>query len=237
MNASPILVQLARRDARLYGLRQQIANLPRRIQGLGADRAKLEIQLREAEGRLQQSESARRKLEGELTEFRQRKAKSESRLAMLTSTDQYQALVKEIASHTERIDALESQVLEAMDRCEQVQRQVDAERTRVQQAVGVIEEQQKALHVDLEAAKSNLPEETRARETFLSQVDGPTRAIYDRILRAKGDAALALIAGQSCGICKAVQPPQVLQALRQGSDRVHTCQMCGRILVWDPESA
>lgn len=236
MTAGSILVELARRDARLYGLRQQITNFPRRIQELSAQRSKLELQLREAEGRLQQSESARRKLEGELTEYRQRKAKSESRLASLTSTEQYQALVKEIAGHAARIDELESQILEAMDRSEQVQRQVDAERVRVQQAVGVIEEQQHALQVDLEAAKVNLPEESRARDAFLSQVDAPTRTLYDRILRAKGDAALALVTGQSCGICKAVQPPQVLQVLRQGEGLTRTCQMCGRILVWDGAS-
>jgi predicted nucleic acid-binding Zn-ribbon protein len=236
VTAVPILVELARRDARLYGLRQQIANLPRRIQDLGAQRAKLELQFREVEGRLQQSESARRKLEGELTEYRQRKAKSESRLATLTSTEQYQALVKEIATHAAHIDELESQILEAMDRSEQVQRQVDAERVRVQQAVGVLEEQQRSLQADLEAARASLPEDSRARDGFLAQVDAPTRAAYDRILRAKGDAALALVAGQSCGICKAVQPPQVLQALRQGGGATRTCQMCGRILVWDGES-
>ena len=48
--------------------------------------------------------------------------------------------------------------------------------------------------------------------------------------------ALALVTGPNCGICKAVQPPQVMQQLRQGT-AMQSCQMCGRILVWDPQSA
>lgn len=233
---SRVFVGLARQDARLYQIRQQIANLPKRIKDLGTERTRLEVLRREAEGRSSQAEAGRRKLEAELAEFRQRKAKSESRLATLTSTEQYQAVVKEIATHGEKIDALESQVLEAMERSEESQRALVAESARVRQALDALEAQERAMQADLEAARSSLPEETRRRETLLGEVDGPTRAAYDRILRAKGDAALSLVTGVSCGICKGVQPPQVLQVLRQGTG-LNTCQMCGRILVWDPEAA
>jgi predicted nucleic acid-binding Zn-ribbon protein len=227
-----ILLHLARQDARLYQLRQQIANLPRRLQELGNERLKLQVQLKEAEGRLSQAEGGRRKLETEATEYRQRKAKSESRLASLTSTEQYQALQKEIQSHSEKIDGLESQILEAMERSEQVERALAGERTRVEQAMEALDAQQRSLESDLAAARADLPGAEAARQRFLAEVDPQTRQLYDRILKSKGDAALALVTGQSCGICKAVQPPQVLQVLRQGVT-TRACQMCGRLLVWD----
>jgi predicted nucleic acid-binding Zn-ribbon protein len=231
-----ILIGLARQDARLYQLRQQIGNLPRRIQELVAERNRLELQRREAQGRLDQSEAARRKLESELAEYRQRKTKSESRLATLTSTEQYQAVQKEIASHTLHIAQLEDSILEAMGRSEEAQRQCEAESARVRQAQEAVDAQERALAVDLEAARASLPEAAQQRESMLSQLEPRTRAIYDRILKAKGDAGLALVSGQSCGICKGVQPPQVLQVLRAGTS-MQNCQNCGRILVWDPESA
>jgi predicted nucleic acid-binding Zn-ribbon protein len=230
------LLQLARQDARLFQLRQQIANLPRRLQELDSQRLKLQVQLKEAEGRLQQADAGCRKLENEVTEYRQRKAKSESRLALLTSTEQYQALLKEIQSHTEKIDGLESQILEAMERSEQSERALAGERTRVQQAVEALDAQQRSLESDLAAARAVLPTEGEKREMYLAEIESPTRTVYDRILKAKGDAGLALVAGQSCGICKAVQPPQVLQMLRQGTT-TKACQMCGRLLVWDGDGA
>ena len=114
MSSNQPLVDLARHDARLYQLKQQIVALPRRLADLDQERLRLERQLREAEARWEQAEAARRKLELELSEFRDKRAKSEARLATLTSTEQYQALVKEMAIQSERIDALESSILEAM---------------------------------------------------------------------------------------------------------------------------
>jgi predicted nucleic acid-binding Zn-ribbon protein len=164
-----------------------------------------------------------------------KRAKSEARLATLTSTEQYQALVKEIAAQLERIDALESSILEAMERSEEMRQQRDAEKARTAQALVVLDAQQAQLRADLSAAQANVPKESAGRDAAAAAVDPTTRTLYERILGAKRDAALALVNGQVCGICKAVQPPQVVQMLRQ-SKGTQTCQMCGRILVWDPES-
>ena len=226
------LVELAREDARLFQIKQLLANLPRRLQELGKERVILELRGREAEGRWQNAESARRKLENELGDARAKKAKSESRLAAITSTDQYQALTKEIITMGERVDALESQVLEAIERSEETERQRDAEKARVDQAVAGLDAQRQSLEADLARAHANLEEQTRKREAALVNMAAPLRSIYDRILKSKGDAALAIVSSQTCGICKAVQPPRIVQQLRSATG-IHHCQMCGRILVWD----
>jgi predicted nucleic acid-binding Zn-ribbon protein len=236
VTANQTLVELAREDARLFQIKQQIANLPRRLQELARERARFEIQAKEADGRLQQAESARRKLETDLGDTRARKAKSEARLASITSTEQYQAVSKEIATLGERIDTLESQVLEALERGEEAQRQRDAEHARVAQAIEGVAAQARQLEADLAAARGQLEDQTRRRERALEGIPAVTRAVYDRIFKAKGDAAVALVSGQNCGICKAVQPPHVMQQLRLGTG-MQTCQMCGRILVWDAQNA
>ena len=235
MSSGHPLLCLARHDARLYHLKQQLASLPRRLAELDQERERLEREQREAEARHAQAELAQRKLETELREFRDKRAKSEARLATLTSTEQYQALVKEMAVQSQRIDALESSILEAMERCEEMSRQRDVEKARVTQALEGLEAQRTQLGADLGTARADVPRETAARDAAAATVDPQTRALYERILRSKGDAALSLVRGQVCGICKAVQPPQVVQALRQQRG-ILTCQMCGRILVWDPES-
>jgi len=47
MSAQTVLVELAREDAKLYQLRQQIASLPRRLQDLEAQRRDVERQLQD----------------------------------------------------------------------------------------------------------------------------------------------------------------------------------------------
>ena len=235
MSSNP-LVELAREDARLFQIKQQIAALPRRISELGAEGARVERQIAEAEARWDQAESARRRLETDLAEFRAKRAKSEGRLGTLTSTEQYQALVKEMTTQSEKIDALEVSILEAMERSDEARKQRDLERARLGETLQGLRSQQEGLQRDLAAAQAGLVEQGARRDAAATRVDGPTRVLYERILKAKKDAAIGLLAGSSCGICKGVQTPQVLQLLHQNKG-VQACQMCGRILVWDPESA
>ena len=115
MSTDPILIELAREDAALYQMRQQVAALPQRIRGLDDEKRSVEGQLADAEAVFQKAEKERRKLETELQDVKARRAKSETRLSALTSTDQYQALQREMAQQDSRIDELESSVLEAME--------------------------------------------------------------------------------------------------------------------------
>lgn len=236
MTDRTILADLARRDARLFALKQQIQNIPRRIAELEAELKRLEGEGRDAGARVDQAEAARRKLENELQEVRQRRTKSEGRLATLTSTEQYQAVVKEIAGHGERIDALESAVLEAMERAEDAAVRRDAEVARVEQGIQVARGQVTAYQADLDAARTEMPLATAERDAVVQTLDAPTRGLYERVLGVRRDAGLALVHSSTCGICKAVQPPQVLQLLRSETG-IQTCQMCGRILVWDGAAA
>lgn len=231
-----ILADLARRDARLFALKQQIQNIPRRIAELEAEVNRLETERRDAMARVEQSEAAGRKLENELLEMKQRRTKSEGRLATLTSTEQYQAVVKEIAVHGERIDALESAILEVMERTDEARQRRDAEVARLEQGVQVAQGQIGAYRTELEAARAEMPTATAARDAVVQTLDGPTRGLYERVLGVRRDAGLALVSGNTCGICKAVQPPQVLQLLRAETG-IQTCQMCSRILVWDGSAA
>jgi hypothetical protein len=143
---------------------------------------------------------------------------------------------KEIVSHSQHISQLEDSILEAMGRSEEAQRASEAENARARQAQEALDAQERSLQTDFETAKAGIPAAIAAREAMLGTMEARLRAAYDRILRNKGDAGLAIVNAQSCGICKGVQPPQVLQALRAGI-AMQNCQNCGRILVWDPAAA
>ena len=235
MSAPHVLVELAREDAKLYQLRQQIASLPRRLQDLEEKRSGLERQLQETEAVFRRTEGERRKLELELQELRQKRARSEARQSALTSTEAFQALVREMQQQDSRIDALESSLLEAMDRSTQAVARRDAEKARLEAETLRLDGVRRQLETDLAAAQAGVAAQQRLRDGLIGALEPKTRALYERVLRAKGDAAIALVGERKCGICAALQPPQLLQELRGGSAAmIRTCQSCGRILVWDP---
>jgi predicted nucleic acid-binding Zn-ribbon protein len=236
MSSDPILIELAREDAHLFQLRRQVATLPKRIDDLDDEKRRVQRQLEECEAVYQKQEKARRKLELELQEVRQRRAKSESRQSSLTSTDQYQALMREIATQDQRIDELESLVLEAMERSEQALKRRDTESIRWQTELKRLEALQVQLRQDLASAHSTVEEQSARRDAAVQKVEPQTRSLYERVLRAKKDAAIARVNDRTCGICNALQPPQVIQMLRGANSTLQTCQVCGRILVWDPDT-
>ena len=236
MSAQTLLVELAREDARLYQLRQQIASLPKRLKELVSRRQDLQRQVQECEGVYQRTERERRKLDTELQDCRAKRARSETRLAALTSTEQYQALQREMQQQDGRIDALESALLEAMDRSTQALVRRDEETQRLQGELAQLDDLQLQLEADLEHARANVESQRQTRDGLIGQLEPKTRGLYERVLRAKGDAAIALLEDRRCGICSAVQPPQVVQELRGGTTMLKTCQNCGRILIWDVAS-
>jgi len=230
------LVALAREDAKLFQLKQQIDSIPGRLADLQRQATRIERDIRDAEAIYEKLEKERRKLENELAEARQRRTKSEARQSVVTSTDQYQALMREMQQLDGRIDELESALLEAMERAEEGSKRRDRDVGRLNDELNRQKALGEQLELDLIQARENVQEQSKRRDAALQQVDDATRRLYDRVLKAKGDAAIGLVSGNSCGICNGTQPPQVIQELR-GHAAFKTCQYCGRILVWDTESS
>lgn len=234
MSTDPILVELAREDALLFQMRQQVAALPQRIAGLDEDKDRLERQLADVEAVFQKIAKELRKLELELEEVKQRRAKSAARESALTSLGQVEALKREMQQQDVRIDELESLLLEAMDRAEQASKRRDGETRRLRDELQRLDALQDQLRRDLEKARAGMENQSKKRDAAVNRVDPRTRSLYERVLRAKGDAAIALVRDRTCGICNALQPPQVIQILRGPSSALQQCQVCGRILVFDP---
>jgi uncharacterized protein len=234
MSSSAVLVELAREEARLYQIKQQVASLPRRLQELEASQRGVQRQRDECQAIHQKTERERRKLEVELQETMQQRTKAESRQSSITNTQQYQANVREIENLTIRVGGLESAVLEAIERSDEAAKRRDAEMVRLDAEEQRLEALQQQLQRDLERARAELGPQSAQRDAAVSRLDARTRALYERVLRAKGDAGIALVNERTCGICSALQPLQVIQVLHGTDPALQTCQMCGRILVWDP---
>ena len=236
MSSSEVLVELAREEARLYQLKQQVQSLPRRLQELDTSKRALQRQRDEAQAIHQKTERERRKLEVELQEAVQQRTKAESHQKAITNTQQYQANLRAIEQLTARIGGLESAVLEAIERSEEAAKRRDAELVRLDAEGQRLEALQLQLQNDLERARTELTPQSAQRDAVVNRLDARTRALYERVLRAKGDAGIALVVERKCGICSALQPLQVIQLLHSADSALQTCQICGRILVWDPAS-
>ena len=118
-----------------------------------------------------------------------------------TSNREYQALLEQIAADEMAKSVLEDEILEAFEKVDRFQKNIaDAEvnlaaaKQKAEQTRGAVTEMEPVIKADIERVEAEL----RENEAILPD---DVRESYARIVRQKGEDALALVENQFCGGC------------------------------------
>ena len=151
-----------------------------------------------------------------------------NKLNTCNTNREYQALRDQILADEMANSVLSDEILEAMEKIDhfkpaiaeaeqQIVKQKE-ELTKVQQAV---RDQEEVLRTDVR----RLEEELKAAETALPD---DFRDAYQRIVKARGEDAMAQVEAESCGGCHQQLTPNVMSQLTMA--KVVFCRSCGRLL-------
>jgi predicted nucleic acid-binding Zn-ribbon protein len=162
-------------------------------------------------------------------------AQLNAKLSACSTNREYQALLEQIAADKVAMSVLEDEILDALgkvddfkaviataeqhlvkgkEEADKVRAAVDSQRATIESDIVRVEAELKQLEVDL-------PDDFR---------DG-----YDRVVRAKGDDALAEVEGDCCGGCYQQMTPNMLSHLKLAV--AVACKSCGRMLYFPEEPA
>ena len=229
----PTLRVLHRIHRQIRDLRDRLAQGPRQI------RAK-EITWREALERLAhlQEESKRLQIaidEKQLT-LKSREENVRKRRAQLMeakSNREYQLLLDQIRADEVANSTLADEILEDMERLDQLKEKIAAAKEEVAKARQDLEQtRQQVANTEpkLRAEMDGLIREQTQEENKL-----PTdfRELYDRVVRAKAEDALAPVDGQFCGGCHQQVPLNAINGMLRGEPVL--CRACGRLLYLPEE--
>jgi len=150
------------------------------------------------------------------------------KLNTASNNREYQAFLEQIAAAEMANSVLEDEILEALEKIEQLQigqgqakesvEKAKTELARTEKMVtdetGQLESEVVRLEAELQGCEEQLPAEFRAE--------------YDRVVRGKGEEAMAPIDGDNCGGCFQQVTPNMMNELSLG--RVVMCRACGRLL-------
>jgi predicted nucleic acid-binding Zn-ribbon protein len=149
-------------------------------------------------------------------------------LRQASDNKEYQALKDEIAAHEMANSVLTDEILEAMERQDELKRRIDEashsagkSQEELQKTEEEVERQTPVIQGDLERLQSELKQSEAA-------LPGEFREIYRRVVRAKGEDALAPVDGEFCGGCNQHIPVNDINAMMLGEAKV--CRSCGRLL-------
>lgn len=224
-------VKLQDVDNRLNALKLQKGDLPMIIEQLKEDseeKKSRSVELEEQVGKLQ---SDRRMFEKEIDASKAQLKKYEDQLYKVQNNKEYDAIALEIDTKKVEIESLENKIIQTLEDEEELKK----EQTGLADELANLETQLKEQEKELEEIILLTQEEeirlNHEREKVARLIDERSLRQYERIRHAKDGLAVVPIKRSSCGGCFSTIPPQRIVEIREAG-RLHTCEYCGRILVW-----
>jgi predicted nucleic acid-binding Zn-ribbon protein len=225
----------------LHRLHRQLADLRERL-GRGPRLARAhEANLKQAEDHLakvrEEAHRCRMSADRKQCDLKASEAAIEKRRRQLNEAKdnrEYQVLREDIAAAVAAKDVLEIEILEALEKLDAYDNRIaeaeaaaaktrqDGERIRHE-----VLEQEPLLRGDIQRLEAELGQCEAA-------LPAEFRELYHRVIRARGEDALAPVLGEFCGGCNQHIPLNLVNALLLA--RPVFCKACGRLLYMPEES-
>jgi uncharacterized protein len=150
------------------------------------------------------------------------------KLNAASSNREYQALLEQIAADEMAKSVLEDEILEALDKADAFKKNIaeaEAGLAAARQKTTEISVQVAAQQPTIQADIARVEAELRTNEAILP---AEVRELYLRVVRQKGEDALAVVENQFCSGCNQQIPLNMLSQIMLGQPKF--CKTCGRLL-------
>jgi len=150
------------------------------------------------------------------------------KLNAASNNREYQALLEQIAADEMANSVLADEILEALEKIDAFQANIgeaDAAAAAARQQAAQIDDEVTQLKQSLTSDIARLEAELRESEATLPD---EVRQVYRRIVRGKGEDALAMVENQCCGGCNQQIQLNMLNQIMLGQPVF--CKTCGRLL-------
>ena len=217
------------RDQKIQSLQKELAKIPR-------DKASAEEKLSSdkqavADAKLayQENEVAIKNVELDIATRRDSIAKLKVQQYETKKNEEYTSLGNDVIRYEEMVDTLETTELELMEKA-------DLLRETHNKTIAALAETQKLVDVDIVQLEEKAAQSTERLEELLAEraelvqkIDDELVALYDRLLKSKGNDPVAPLKGSQCKGCHMKVTQTTLVNVLAGN-AIAQCENCGRIL-------
>lgn len=224
-------VKLQDVDNRLNALKLQKGDLPVIIEQLKEDKENKQNRSVELEEQIGKLQSDRRMFEKEIDASKSQLKKYDDQLYKVQNNKEYDAIALEIDTKKVEIESLENKIIQTLEDEEELKKEQAALADELSNLKIQLKEQEKELEEIILLTQEEEIKLNHEREKVARLIDERYLRQYERIRQAKDGLAVVPIKRSSCGGCFSTIPPQRIVEIREAG-RLHTCEYCGRILVW-----
>ena len=208
--------------------RDQLKRLPAQLKAKGVDKEKLSQACDDLVGQRKQLRMNADKKQLSMESNEDRIGKLKVKLNMATSQKEFDAVKHEISKIEDENSSLEEEILEIFTQDEDEDTKLKDLKDELNVAGEKFDEFKKMVDYKKEKLESRLTMLQGKIDESLANLEGKTRAEYDRRLKIRGDETLAEALNGTCHACFTGQTPQAANQLRQGQWII--CPSCGSML-------
>ncbi len=150
------------------------------------------------------------------------------KLNAASSNREYQALLEQIAADEMANSVLADEILEALEKMDAFQKNI----TEAESAAAAAKQKAEQIREEVARQTPSLTADAARIEAELQQSEATlpneVREVYSRIVRQRGEDALALVENQYCGGCNQQIQLNMLNKIMLGQPVF--CKTCGRLL-------
>jgi len=171
-----------------------------------------------------------RALEGDIKQHGDHIRKYSTQLSEIKTNKEYKALNSEISYLKEKISDVESQLLEMMDQEAEIKTRIDICKQELEQAEKRKREKEGDLRAQINSLESEIETTRNQRNTLARTLPEIIIKQYGKLIKHKGNQAVAYNNNGSCGGCGIIIRPQIKIEMEQRK-KINFCENCGRILM------
>ncbi len=222
------LIELQRLDLAVAKVDVESRAIPQEIQALEVRLTDARTGLEAAKARAEQLQKERRAKERDLDEAGLNIKKKPARLFEIKTNEEYSAVLREIEALNEKSSKLEEETLLLFDRVDEATKAVAAAEREFKAAEAISQRERVEKEAQLAKLQQELADLREARKGQASRLDTTLLQQYDRLVKTRGVAVVAVKNG-SCTGCAIALTPQTYSEVRR-NDRIYTCTSCNRII-------
>lgn len=223
------LLQLQDCDQRIRTLSKDLKDIPR-LEQIAQSRLQHDLQaVANAQNAIREVELKIKALELDIQTRRTTIQRLKDQQFTTRKNEEFRALGHEVERYEAEVSQLEDQELELMEKLDALKPDLAS----AQQALAVTQksvDEEIASHRErAEAIEARLVELKAQREQLSSPIDETTLSLYNRLMKSKGDVAVAPARDGICGGCYVRVVSGTIQSLK-ANQSITQCEQCGRIL-------
>src|ERR1700680_2729328 len=226
------LLHLQEADKEIRRLRDEIAELPKRVAAIEHKLADTKAQLEKAQAAVKADEATRRKYETIISDLRGKISKYRDQSLDVKTNDQYKALLHEIQFAEKEIAANEDKILELMVNADARDKEVKAAQIELKAETAEIEKEKEEARRRTAEDEKLLTEWRAKRDQIRPGINEDLLRHYERVSKFRG-SGISEVRDQKCMACRVMLRPQTYNEVRSGQATI-VCDSCQRILYLNP---